>query len=154
MSRYIDADELLERIDAKFFETDPTGEEQIGILKCRGLVREAPTINSEDLYGGRRVLFLDDVYKVIAGHSDYHGNNILTALTCIAEGKEVKPVKPLVDLRPKGKPIKYHVPQGESIRIGMARFKAGTTVYRCPVCKTFIRPWQKFCDECGAKMEG
>ena len=64
---------------------------------------KSPTINQEDLYGGRRVLLLDDVYRVIAGHSDYHGDNILSALTCIAEGKEVKPVKPLEDLRPKGK---------------------------------------------------
>ena len=38
---------------------------------------------------------LSEVYRVIAGHSDYHGDNILAALTCIAEGKEVKPVKPL-----------------------------------------------------------
>lgn len=38
---------------------------------------------------------LSEVYRVIAGHSDYHGDNILAALTCIAAGKEVKPVKPL-----------------------------------------------------------
>ena len=38
---------------------------------------------------------LSEIYRVIAGHSDYHGDNILAALTCIAEGKEVKPVKPL-----------------------------------------------------------
>ena len=38
---------------------------------------------------------LSEVYRVIAGHSDYHGDNILAALTCIAAGKEVKPVRPL-----------------------------------------------------------
>lgn len=38
---------------------------------------------------------LSEVYRVIAGHSDYHGDNILAALTCIAVGKEVKPVRPL-----------------------------------------------------------
>ena len=38
---------------------------------------------------------LSDVYHLIAGHSDYHGDNILAALTCLAEGKEVKPVHPL-----------------------------------------------------------
>ena len=38
---------------------------------------------------------LNDIYRVIAGHSDYHGYNILAALTCIAEGKAVNPVKPL-----------------------------------------------------------
>lgn len=38
---------------------------------------------------------LSEVYRVIAGHSDYHGDNILAALTCIAEGKEVEPVRSL-----------------------------------------------------------
>lgn len=38
---------------------------------------------------------LSEVYRVIAGHSNYHGDNILAALTCVAVGKEVKPVRPL-----------------------------------------------------------
>ena len=38
---------------------------------------------------------LADIYRIVAGHSDYHGDNILAALTCIAEGKTVNPVKPL-----------------------------------------------------------
>lgn len=38
---------------------------------------------------------LSDVYRIIAGHSDYHGDNILAALTCLAEGKEVGKIKPL-----------------------------------------------------------
>lgn len=41
------------------------------------------------------VVPLSEIYRVIAGHSDYHGDRILSALTCIAEGKEVKPIKPL-----------------------------------------------------------
>lgn len=40
-------------------------------------------------------IHLSEVYRVIAGHSDYHGDNILAALTCIAEGKEVDTIKPL-----------------------------------------------------------
>ena len=44
---------------------------------------------------GRKTIPLDEVYRVIAGHSNYHGDNILSALTCIAEGKEVKPVRSL-----------------------------------------------------------
>ena len=43
----------------------------------------------------RKTIPLDEVYRVIAGHSNYHGDNILSALTCIAEGKEVKSVRPL-----------------------------------------------------------
>lgn len=38
---------------------------------------------------------LHDVYRLIAGHSDYHGDDILSALTCIAEGKEVSPIRPM-----------------------------------------------------------
>lgn len=37
---------------------------------------------------------LNEVYRLIAGHSNYHGDSILSALTCVAEGKEVKPIKP------------------------------------------------------------
>ena len=41
-------------------------------------------------------IHIDDVYRLIAGHSNYHGDNILSALTCIAEGKNViKPITPL-----------------------------------------------------------
>lgn len=43
---------------------------------------------------GAKVVSLHDIYRVIAGHSCYHGDCILAALTCIAEGKEVNPVRP------------------------------------------------------------
>ena len=42
-----------------------------------------------------KTIKLSDVFRIIAGHSDYHGDNILSALTCLAEGKEVGNVKPL-----------------------------------------------------------
>lgn len=38
---------------------------------------------------------LQDVYRIIDGHSNYHGDDILAALTCLAEGKQVNPIKPL-----------------------------------------------------------
>ena len=41
-----------------------------------------------------KVVSLHDIYRVIAGHNYYHGDRILAALTCIAEGKEVNPVRP------------------------------------------------------------
>lgn len=52
---------------------------------------------------------LHDIYRVIAGHSYYHGDRILAALTCIAEGKEVNPVLP-TDLVPvvRCKDCKYY----------------------------------------------
>ena len=49
-------------------------------------IEEAPTVYAVPL---------KDVYRIIAGHSDYHGDSILSALQCIAEGKEVKPIKPI-----------------------------------------------------------
>lgn len=50
------------------------------------LLEEIPTVDAVPL---------SEIYRVIAGHSNYHGDSILSALTCIAEGKEVKPIKPL-----------------------------------------------------------
>lgn len=41
-----------------------------------------------------KAVSLHDIYRVIAGHSYYHGDRILAALSCIAEGKEVNPVRP------------------------------------------------------------
>lgn len=38
---------------------------------------------------------LRDIYKLVAGHSNYSGDSILAALTCVAEGKEVKSIKPI-----------------------------------------------------------
>jgi hypothetical protein len=38
----------------------------------------------------------DVLFSKIAGHSDYHGNDILTAITLMAEGKECSDVKPLI----------------------------------------------------------
>lgn len=48
-----------------------------------------------------KVVSLHDIYRVIAGHNYYHGDRILSALSCITEGKEVNPVRPsdLVFLR-------------------------------------------------------
>ncbi|MFR1505992.1 MAG: hypothetical protein ACLST8_07625 [Agathobaculum sp.] len=43
---------------------------------------------------GAKVVSLHDIYRVIAGHSYYHGDHILAALSCIAEGKEVNPARP------------------------------------------------------------
>lgn len=44
---------------------------------------------------------IDDIYRLIAGHSDYHGDNILSALTCLTEGKKVlKPIT-VLDTEPE-----------------------------------------------------
>jgi len=44
----------------------------------------------------KRYIHIDNIYGLISGHSNYHGDDILSALTCIAEGKDVtKPITPL-----------------------------------------------------------
>ena len=50
------------------------------------LMENAPTV---------KAVPVDEILRVIAGHSNYHGDNILSALICIAEGKKVNPVRPL-----------------------------------------------------------
>ena len=41
------------------------------------------------------MIHIDEVYNLIAGHSNYHGDSILSAFTCLVEGKDVKPIAPL-----------------------------------------------------------
>ena len=43
----------------------------------------------------KNMIHIDDVYRLIAGHSDYHGDSILSAFTCLVEGKDVKSIAPL-----------------------------------------------------------
>lgn len=46
-------------------------------------------------------IFADELCKLFEGHSNYHGDTILTKITCLAEGKEVDAAKPLneVDIK-------------------------------------------------------
>ena len=74
-----------------------------------------------------------------------------SALTCIAEGKEVKPVKPLEDLRPKGKWIGLEYD-------GYADGNPVYDLWECSNCGNEEKgedvPEQNpFCRCCGAKME-
>lgn len=61
-----------------------------------GIYADAYNDLAEDFYGipAAKAVSLHDIYRVIAGHSYYHGDRILAALTCIAEGQEVNPVRP------------------------------------------------------------
>lgn len=109
-------------------------------------IDNAPTIDPESLKSNKNTIPLDEVYRVIAGHSDYHGDNILAALTCIAEGRDVKPVKPLDDLRPHGKWILEREPDGKPY------------CFHCSVCDPDfhyigITVAYDYCPNCGAEME-
>lgn len=46
MADLIDRAALLERIDEKLFATDPNGEEQLGYLNSRMLIRTSPTVDA------------------------------------------------------------------------------------------------------------
>lgn len=61
-----------------------------------GIYADAYNDLAEDFYSipAAKAVSLHDIYRVIAGHSYYHGDRILAALTCIVEGKEVNPVRP------------------------------------------------------------
>lgn len=45
----IDANVVRRAIDKKFHKTDPSGEEQVGFLKCRRIVRTAPNVDAVEV---------------------------------------------------------------------------------------------------------
>lgn len=94
-------------------------------------------------------IHINDVYRLVAGHSNYHGDDILSAFTCLTEGKEVKPIRPLA--RPTGKWIMSELQNVEENTNGNYQ-------YRCSNCgrgdvhtKSITVP---YCWHCGARMEG
>lgn len=98
---------------------------------------------AEDFYGipAAKAVSLHDIYRVIAGHSYYHGDRILAALTCIVEGQEVNPVRP-ADVAP--------VVHGQWI-------EDGSGIIICPKCNrgyNLVPQFTHYCPNCGAKMDG
>lgn len=49
------------------------------------------------------------------------------------------------------KPIKLKAEQ--DIKIGAGTWKAGTTVYKCPYCNSFISRSSNFCSKCGQAIK-
>lgn len=39
------------------------------------------------------------------------------------------------------------------VQVGHAKFKPGTTFYTCPICGMSITAAQKYCSECGQRLE-
>lgn len=103
-----------------------------------------------------KAVSLHDIYRVIAGHSYYHGDYILAALTCIAEGKEVNPVRP-ADVAPvvHGKWLKKEketycpVQYGDDGEPILHKF----TLYFCNLCGRSSGIPEPYC-RCGAKIDG
>lgn len=65
----------------------------MGHEKLSEYVLDKKRFPSEDRPKG--MIHIDEVYRLIAGHSNYHGDSILSAFTCLVEGKDVKPIAPL-----------------------------------------------------------
>ena len=115
-----------------------------------GIYADAYNDLAEDFYGipAAKAVSLHDIYRVIAGHSYYHGDGILAALTCIAEGKEVNPVRP-ADVAP----VVYG--RWEMRPTGMVTDTGPEYKAYCTVCNEPNKQYQPpFCPHCGAKMDG
>ena len=98
------------------------------------------------------MIHIDEVYRLIAGHSNYHGDSILSAFTCLVEGKDVKPIAPLNESadRPKGKWLKSDgTPYGEEPVESCWCSECGKWL----VASDEYDVDNNFCPNCGAKME-
>ena len=82
--RLIDANALYNEIEQEYDLY--YGEIVTNPRRFAEMVEDTPTV---------KAVPVDEILRVIAGHSNYHGDNILSALICIAEGKKVNPVRPL-----------------------------------------------------------
>lgn len=83
--RAIDADRLLKMMShwKPYMDMD----------KVRKAVQNMPTLTSPN---EPRMINADKLAKRIAGHSNYHGDSILAAIYCAAEGKENNtPIRPI-----------------------------------------------------------
>lgn len=113
-----------------------------------GIYADAYNDLAEDFYGipAAKAVSLHDIYRVIAGHSYYHGDRILAALTCIAEGKEVNPVCP-ANVAP--------VVHGRWVHDGR-RIERGIDWCHCSKCgkSDNFCTRTNYCPNCGAKMDG
>jgi len=98
------------------------------------------------------LVHIDDIYRLISGHSNYHGDNILAALTCLAEGEEVQ--NPITILSVQPEPKTGHWIKEETI------YGWDGKSYQCSCCGRSIHLDTVMEDlddylycHCGAKME-
>lgn len=133
MAKYIDREVAIAKLtDLEVIEPNVT------IADVKRLLADMP---------GAKAVSLRDIYRVIAGHSYYHGDGILAALTCITEGKEVNPVRP-ADVAP--------VVHGRWSDAGFGELpKHAPYGWACSACGgiSFNNEYI-YCPNCGAKMDG
>ena len=93
MARMIDSSYLLKhQRKVKFFGLGPD-DESWGYAVPTEIIENAPALIPPN---EPRVINADKLAKRIAGHSNYHGDSILAAIYCAAEGKENDaPIRPI-----------------------------------------------------------
>ena len=100
MAKYINLEAAVDAVTNVYYNTPDI---DLSEYKLEMSLRRIPAADVVPVVHGKRLLAdmsgakavsLHDIYRVIAGHSYYHGDSILAALTCIVEGKEVNPVRP------------------------------------------------------------
>ena len=74
-------------------ECNPYGKPTLDFESGKKVIEHLRQMPSADRPKG--MIHIDEVYNLIAGHSNYHGDSILSAFTCLVEGKDVKPIAPL-----------------------------------------------------------
>ena len=140
MKRYIDREALLKDIEESVVFSGRAGHispEMRGANKITDRIKSAPAAD---------VVHIDEVFRLIAGHSNYHGDDILSALMCVAEGKEVKPIKPLTDVA--------KVKHGKWSR---GAEPSGSVYAHCSACNRKMNSYcygYAHCPLCGARMDG
>jgi hypothetical protein len=92
--------ELVIKVDKEIYESLKNGEVMISGLRSEKTLMSkilAAVANGTPLpKGSERLINADELARRIAGHSDYHGDDILSAIYCMAEGKHSdEPIKPL-----------------------------------------------------------
>lgn len=119
-----------------------------GLGEESGIYADAYNDLAENFYGipAAKVVSLHDIYRVIAGHSYYHGDRILAALTCIAEGKKVNPVRPS-DVAPVVHAEWVVCGDGDNVP-WMCSHCSKTTAHKYKVM------YGEYCPHCWAKMDG
>ena len=148
MSRVIYADALKKNI-AKWLQGGDPQETVLVELDDIGVsvimeIDEQPTIEAVPL---------SEIYRCIAGHSDYHGDSILSAMTCIAEGKEVKPIIPI-----KAAPVVHGEWEICEEPNSFDTYGNPITYARCKHCgfrwsnKYHTKYYFKHCPNCGTDM--
>ena len=68
---------------------------------------EIENLKDENKKAVRR--FADELYSKFSGHSDYHGDTILTKIICLKEGKEIKVAEPIDRDKIKAEAVKEYI---------------------------------------------